>query len=42
MRIAEKNLYKYTNEVLAWILPAANLALGIYCIIYTLQTQNIW
>lgn len=38
----ERDLYRYTNEWLGWFLPVLNLALGLSCIVYALQTQNIW
>lgn len=42
MQNNESALYHYTNETLSWILPIANLCLGIICIIYALQAKNIW
>jgi len=42
MQIDERDLYRYTDEALSWILPALNLTLGVICIAYALQTQNIW
>ncbi|MDF1496809.1 MAG: hypothetical protein P1P90_01985 [Patescibacteria group bacterium] len=42
MQIAERDLYRKTDELLSWMLPLTNLALGVYCVFYALQTQNIW
>ena len=33
----EKEIYGIVDETLRWFLPFANLALGIFCIIYTLN-----
>ncbi len=42
MQLDERDLYSRTDEWLSWILPVANLALGVICIVYALHTQNIW
>jgi len=42
MQIDERDLYRYTNEWLACLLPVLNLTLGIICLLSAINHTKIW